>query len=295
MISSTANVAIPAASPERRISGSPTRSAKAPPTAPAIDERRDVADRRVAEEVEEVRHERGLLLLRHREHAGRPRADRDEADVPEREHAGVPDEDVQRDDDRDRDERVDEVDLGRARDGRTDERRRRRPARPAPAAATSARRASYALHRPRRRVNSPSGRTSRTRITRPKTNDGQVLALRGRQRAAEDARRRTRSRSRRASPRAAGVIPPTTTPASTMIVSRKRERRRHGRELHGQHAPRRRQPAIAGDQHRDRAHEVRPHAERGARSRSPSPPRACAGRSTCGSAAARAARGRRPR
>ena len=35
MISSTANVAIPAASPDRRISGSPTRNAKTPPTAAA--------------------------------------------------------------------------------------------------------------------------------------------------------------------------------------------------------------------------------------------------------------------
>ena len=32
----TANVAIPAASPDRRMSGKPTSSAKTPPTAPAI-------------------------------------------------------------------------------------------------------------------------------------------------------------------------------------------------------------------------------------------------------------------
>ena len=36
MIPSTANVAIPAARPERRMSGSPTRRAKAPPTPAAI-------------------------------------------------------------------------------------------------------------------------------------------------------------------------------------------------------------------------------------------------------------------
>ena len=35
MISSTANVAIPAASPESRIRGRPTRNAKTPPTAAA--------------------------------------------------------------------------------------------------------------------------------------------------------------------------------------------------------------------------------------------------------------------
>jgi hypothetical protein len=35
VISSTAKVAMPAASPERRISGSPTRNAKTPPTAAA--------------------------------------------------------------------------------------------------------------------------------------------------------------------------------------------------------------------------------------------------------------------
>ena len=35
MISSTAKVAIPAASPDRRISGSPTRNANTPPTAAA--------------------------------------------------------------------------------------------------------------------------------------------------------------------------------------------------------------------------------------------------------------------
>ena len=36
MISSTANVAMPAASPERRMRASPARSAKIPPTAAAI-------------------------------------------------------------------------------------------------------------------------------------------------------------------------------------------------------------------------------------------------------------------
>src|SRR5438552_4134366 len=60
---------------------------------------------------------------RHREHAGQPRANRDEADVPERQDARIADEDVEGDDDRDLHERVDEVALARLRHERADERR----------------------------------------------------------------------------------------------------------------------------------------------------------------------------
>ena len=46
-------------------------------------QRRDVSDCRVAKEAGEVRHDRRLLARRHRKDPRRPRADRDEADVPE--------------------------------------------------------------------------------------------------------------------------------------------------------------------------------------------------------------------
>ena len=67
-------------------------------------ERGRVADGRVAKEAGEVGHDRRLLRYRHREDARRPRADRDEADVPEREHARVADEHVEGGDDRNVDE-----------------------------------------------------------------------------------------------------------------------------------------------------------------------------------------------
>ena len=57
-----------------------------------------------------------LLVLRHRQDPGRPGAESDEADHAERKDAGVADEDVERDDDRDLDERVEEVRLEVARD-----------------------------------------------------------------------------------------------------------------------------------------------------------------------------------
>ena len=172
MIPRTANVAIPAASPESRISGKPTSSAKTPPTRGRDEKRRHVPDRRRAQEVEEVRHRRGLLRLGDREHARRPDADREEADVPEREHAGVADEDVDRDDRRDGDERRDEVDLGRRRDegaedpGGDDEQHRRQEL---DGCATGSHTRST---RPRLRVKSPSGRMRSTRMTSPKRNEG---------------------------------------------------------------------------------------------------------------------------
>ena len=91
----------------------------------------------------------GFSLDRHRQHARRPGADGDEADVAEREHAGVADEDVERDDDRDLDERVDEV-ASRV-DVETSVPSERRARRRAPTGAGElrerARAASHALHR----------------------------------------------------------------------------------------------------------------------------------------------------
>ena len=121
--------------------------------------------------------------------------------MPEREHAGVADEDVERDDDRHRHERVDEVDLRLARE--------REPT--SPAATTSAAGPSSRGSRAGRFIPAPPPRPARTdrladdqstRITSPKTHRRQVLALVGRQRAPEQARRRSRSRSRPASRRA---------------------------------------------------------------------------------------------
>ena len=148
MIPSTAKVAIPAASPERRMSGRPTRSANAPADDRRDEQRRHVPDGRRAQEVEEVRHRRRLLLLGDREDSRGPDADREEADVAEREHAGVPDEDVDRDDRRDRDERGDEVDLVRLRDDRADEARRDDQQRGRQELDDRAPRSSHALHEP---------------------------------------------------------------------------------------------------------------------------------------------------
>ena len=235
MISSTANVAIPAARPERRISGQPD------------DEREHAADERREQRAtarcrscgragsEEVRHHRRLLLHRHGEHAAVQRPDGDEADVPEREHAGVADEDVERDDDRDRDERVDEVDLGRAREERPDHRddrdehrgRESRQERHEPSHTRSTGRA------PARRTG-PPGRTSSTRITSAEQERRQVLALVGRQRAAERARTRSRSRTRRASP-TEPVHPADDDAGEHDDRLPEREVRRDERVLHRQH------------------------------------------------------------
>ena len=112
--SSTAKVAMPAASPESRISGSPTSEREDAARRGRKQQRGEVPDRVVAKDREELRKDAGLRLERDRHHSRRERADGDEADLAEREDARVADEDVDRDDDRDRDERVQEVDLVRS-------------------------------------------------------------------------------------------------------------------------------------------------------------------------------------
>ena len=120
-----------------------------------------------------MRHDRRLLLDGHRENAGCPGADRDEADVAERQHAGVANKDIEGDDDRDVDERIDHVRLGRARDQDADERRysdhghRREQLHES---MHPAHRRSAAESLPR--ANNPPGRNSRTTITPAKRNDG---------------------------------------------------------------------------------------------------------------------------
>ena len=110
MTSSTANVAIPAASPERRI-----RAARREGEDPADAQQAGARGRSPPSYRPGNRtggHRRRLLGDGDGQRTGRPGADRHEADVPERQHAGVPDEHVERHDDRHGDERVDEVDLG---------------------------------------------------------------------------------------------------------------------------------------------------------------------------------------
>ena len=206
MISSTAKVAMPAASPERRISGSPTRSA-IDAADPRCEERATACCRSSWSRRNGNRylHDRRLLRDRHGEHAGGPGAHRDEADVAEREHAGVADEDVDRDDDRDRDERVDEVDLGRAS-------RRCVPSSAATTTSSGGRRRAGRARGPLirapparpPRANSPFGPDEQHEDDEAEDERRQVLALIGRQRAAEQTRRRTRSRSLRASRSGAG-------------------------------------------------------------------------------------------
>jgi len=84
-------------------------------------ERREVADGSVPQHVQQARHDRGLLSRGDREHACRPRADCDEADVAEGKDARVADEHVERDDDRDLHESVGEVRLRRDRDDRAED------------------------------------------------------------------------------------------------------------------------------------------------------------------------------
>ena len=159
VISSTANVAIPAASPDSRISGRPTRNAKTPPTAAASTSDATlpiVWSRRSGKRSGRIA---GLRLERHGHHAGGEGAERDEADLPEREHARVADEDVDRDDDRDGDERVQEVDLVRARDERRRRSRRRRSAASAPRGRPRCRAAAHtrSTTAARPRANRPAG------------------------------------------------------------------------------------------------------------------------------------------
>src|SRR5205807_4714058 len=131
-------------------------------------ERRDVAHVRREKEVRQARHRDPLLILRHGEHAGGPGAHCDEADVAERQHTGVADEDVERDDGRDLDERVEEVRLEVARDlepeqrGPEDERRGRKQL------GDSADEAHTRSTAPPPRAKSPFGRTSSTTITAAK-------------------------------------------------------------------------------------------------------------------------------
>src|SRR5262249_26851518 len=136
-------------------------------------ERRDVADRRRAEEVEELRHDRGLFGDRDREDTGRPRTERDEADVAEREHAGVADEEVQRDDDRDVDEGVDEARRRRVRDEGPKQSRgddeHDRPAELHECCSPPHTRSTAVCPD---RVKRPPGRMRRTRITAAKRNEG---------------------------------------------------------------------------------------------------------------------------
>ena len=162
----------------------------------------------------------GFSLTRHREHAGRPGAERDEADVPEREHARVADEDVERDDDRDLDERVREVRLRRARDERADDRRRDDEHRRARAAAAARRAALIRAPPPSLRANSPFGPDEQDEDDgrRTGTSAGTGSGRSGAPRRA--GRSRSRSRTRRASPGSGRFMPPSTTPARTMIVSR---------------------------------------------------------------------------
>ena len=149
-----------------------------------------------------------LRLERDRHHPGGERADGDEADLAEREHARVADEDVERDDDRDGDERVQEVDLVRA---------ARRGVEPSPTATTSSdgpselRRAgrataSYALHGADRppQAKRPAGPQEQDEDDEREDGRRQVDRLVGRQRAVDRRRWRSRSRSRRASPSRAG-------------------------------------------------------------------------------------------
>src|SRR4029450_7143540 len=107
------------------------------------------------------------------------RAEGNEADLPEREHAGTADEDVDRDDDRDGRQRVQEVDLVGAGDERRtdpndDDQQHRRGQRD-PRVQASAHTRAPTAERPR--ANRPPGRSSRTTITSAKTADGRKTVL----------------------------------------------------------------------------------------------------------------------
>ena len=121
VISSTASVAMPAASPESRISGMPSTSASRPPTSAASTSDGmlpSVWSRRIGKRSGSTPDfdSTGIVITPDGE-----AAHRHEADLPEREHARVADEDVDGDDHRDRDERVEEVELVGERDLRGDE------------------------------------------------------------------------------------------------------------------------------------------------------------------------------
>src|SRR6185295_6257279 len=161
---------------------------------------------------------RRLLADGHGQHAGDPGAERNEAHVAEGEDAGVADEHVERDDDRHLHERVDEVPLGRLRDERADERR-----------GDDEGGGRRELHDRREtlhtrsvgclRVKSPFGRTSSTRMTAAKRNVGKYwLWFVG-----SAPPRMPLAKPIEKPPSVAGIgrfRPPSTTPASTTIVSR---------------------------------------------------------------------------
>src|SRR6266496_3953457 len=126
----------------------------------------------VPEDRKEARHDAALHVHRDRHQSRGERADRDEADLSEGQHPGVPDEHVEPDDDRDVHERGTEVDLVRARreaaeqGDRGNEQRREHELRES-ADGAHARSTGRALNE----AKSPSGRSKRTRITSPKTNE----------------------------------------------------------------------------------------------------------------------------
>src|SRR5215831_1061177 len=113
-----------------------------------------------------------LDLRRKGQQAGSERSNGDEADLAEGDHSRVADEDVQADDDRHVDERGLEVDLVAAGREGAEERDR-----------GDEQRGHYDLGKPaddpharstvraRKGAKIPSGRTSRTRMTRPKTKE----------------------------------------------------------------------------------------------------------------------------
>ena len=162
------------------------------------EQRRHVADRVVPEDGEEVLHDRRLLGDRHREHARRPGSHGDEADVSERDDARVPDEDVDGDDDRDGDERVDEVDLRRVRGDAAEQRRDHDEPDRAGELGQMPRR-SYALHRARATGKQPVRTDEEDEDDEAEQERRQILALVRRQARRRGSPRRTRSRSHRAS------------------------------------------------------------------------------------------------
>ena len=133
-------------------------------------ERRDDADRVVAQQREQVRDDEALLLRAERHLPRQVRAERDEADVAEGDHARVADEDVDRDHDRGLHERVLELQLTRrARevphdaDSRHEHERSEQLQRAVDVAACHTR--STAARR--KGANTPEGRRSSTTITSP--------------------------------------------------------------------------------------------------------------------------------
>ena len=219
MISSTANVAIPAASPDSRISGSPTTTAKRPPTRVATTRRGRVPDRMVAQNRKQVGKHSRLRLERDGQHAGGEGADCDEADLAEREHARSCRR-RRRSRRRSRPRRARSGSGSRSSARRTSSRSRRgRRGVPARAASPTCRAVSYALHQRGLPAREEPGRPrSRTRITSANTTEGRKTVL-----SVGSAPLITPVAKPIAKPPSVAVqsrsIPPTTTPTSTTIVS----------------------------------------------------------------------------